>query len=230
MDDVVKKSSFPDPVTPGEITNMVKILKNGAHGLMKSIPRYYNCLIFLCNRSLIEGVFSSELKLANVLPLFKNRVMPCCLKNYCIVPLLSWLCTLSKVAEKVIYSRLLNFLDKVLISNQFGLRKLHSWLWCWWWIKWPKLWIMGKRLQVSLYTCQRHLIFLDNDPFLIWILFVIFLFTSHAILFTEMHVLTNPIFINFVHCYMDIDCTFYLMHEIKMFNHIQYGMKLLIHP
>ena len=40
----------------------------------------------------------------------------------------SLLCILSKVFEKVMYSRLLNFLNhyKVLISNQFGFRKLHS--------------------------------------------------------------------------------------------------------
>ena len=45
--------------------------------------------------------------------------------NYCPVSLL---CILSKVFEKVTYSRLLNFLNhyKVLISNQFGFRKSHS--------------------------------------------------------------------------------------------------------
>ena len=40
----------------------------------------------------------------------------------------SLLCILSKVFEKIMYSRLLNFLKhyKVLISNQFGFRKSHS--------------------------------------------------------------------------------------------------------
>ena len=40
----------------------------------------------------------------------------------------SLLCTLSKVFEKIMYSRLLNFLyyHKIIIGNQFGLRKLHS--------------------------------------------------------------------------------------------------------
>ena len=40
----------------------------------------------------------------------------------------SLLCTLSKVFGKIMYSRLLDFLDyhKILIGNQFGFRKLHS--------------------------------------------------------------------------------------------------------
>ena len=38
------------------------------------------------------------------------------------------LCILSKVFEKVMYSRLLHFLEsyKILIENQFGFRKQHS--------------------------------------------------------------------------------------------------------
>ena len=81
-------------------------------------------LSLLCNRSLTDGVFPLELKLSNVLPLFKSGETML-FNNYCPVSLL---CTLSKVFEKITYSRLLNFLDyhKILIGNQFGFRKLHS--------------------------------------------------------------------------------------------------------
>ena len=81
-------------------------------------------LSFLCNRSLTEGVFPSELKLANVLPLCKSGKYML-FNDYRPVSLL---CTISKVFEKIMYSRLLNFLNyhKVLIGNQFGFRELHS--------------------------------------------------------------------------------------------------------
>ena len=81
-------------------------------------------LSFLCNRSLTGGVFPLELKFANVLPLFKSGETML-FNNYRPVSLL---CTLLKVFEKIMYSRLLNFLDyhKILIGNQFGFRKLHS--------------------------------------------------------------------------------------------------------
>ena len=81
-------------------------------------------LSFLCNRYLIRGKFPSELKHANVLPLFISGDV-LLFNNYRPV---SPVCTLSKVFEKVMYSRQLNFLDyhKILIGNQFGFRKLHS--------------------------------------------------------------------------------------------------------
>ena len=81
-------------------------------------------LPYLCNKSLTEGIFPREMKVANVLPLYKSGD-PMLFNNYRPVSLL---CILSKVFEKVMYSRILNFLNhyKVLISNQFGFRKSHS--------------------------------------------------------------------------------------------------------
>ena len=81
-------------------------------------------LCSLCNRSMIEGVFPNEMKLANVLPLFKSgdRML---FNNYRPVSLL---CVLSKVFEKVMYSRLLSFIEKqnLLFQFQFGFRQMHS--------------------------------------------------------------------------------------------------------
>ena len=106
-------------------------LKNGAPGyeeinnkiLQLSVTPIIGPQSFLCNRSLTEGVFPLELKLANVLPLFKSGETML-FYNYRPVSLL---CTLSKVFEKIMYSRSLNFLDyhKILIGNQFRFRKLH---------------------------------------------------------------------------------------------------------
>ena len=71
-----------------------------------------------------QGLFPAELKIANVLPLYKDD--DCMVfNNYRHV---SILCMLSKVFEKVMYSRLIEFLEenKILIVNQIGFRKNHS--------------------------------------------------------------------------------------------------------
>ena len=119
-------------MTPDELSKIVQSLKNGAPGhdgvssqiLKERMNAIIDPLCFLCNRSLEQGVFPDELKLANVLPLFKSGDSML-FNNYHPVSLL---CTLSKVFEKVMYSRLLNFLEKhnIIVKNQFGFRRLHS--------------------------------------------------------------------------------------------------------
>ena len=81
-------------------------------------------LTYISNLSLQEGVFPDELKIANVIPLFKSDD-PELFNNYRPVSLL---CTVSKVFERIMYNRLLSFLDeyKILFSYQFGFRKHHS--------------------------------------------------------------------------------------------------------
>ena len=125
-------SMFIEPVTDDEIHKIVISLNKSAPGydgvnaqvLELCILDIRQLLCYLCNRSLIEGIFPCEMKIANVLPLYKSGD-PMLFNNYRPVSLL---CILSKVFEKVMYSRLLNFLNdyKVLISNQFGFRKFHS--------------------------------------------------------------------------------------------------------
>ena len=76
-----------------------------------------NPLIYICNLSLAQGVFPSELKIANVLPLYKADD-PLCFNNYRPVSLL---CVLSKVFEKVMYDRLLHFIEEhqFFVNEQF---------------------------------------------------------------------------------------------------------------
>ena len=101
----------------------------GSDGLRSSIlklslPHISSPLTYVINLSLIEGIFPDEMKIANVIPLFKcdDQEM---FYNYRPVSLL---CSLSKVFEKVMYSRLIKFLDahSILFSHQFGFRKVHS--------------------------------------------------------------------------------------------------------
>ena len=123
---------FLEPVVPQELDEFIKSLKNGAPGsdgitvqIFKTIHQSINGPVcYLCNRSLTEGVFPDELKLANVLPLFKSGD-PLLFNNFRPV---SMLCVLSKGFEKAMYSWVYNFLEqqKILIQNQFGYRKYHS--------------------------------------------------------------------------------------------------------
>ena len=132
MGDRLIESIYLEPVTSVGIDQIIKDLKNGAPGcdditafVLKDTRQSINIPVcYLCNLSLSEGVFPNELKLANVSPLFKSGD-PMLFNNYRPVSLL---CVLSKVFEKVMYTRLLDFLElrNILIKNQFGFRKFHS--------------------------------------------------------------------------------------------------------
>ena len=78
-------------------------------------------LCYVCNLSLCEVIFPKQLTIANVVPLYKadDSMM---FNNYRPV---SILCALSKVFERVIYERLLHFLNEfnILYKFQFGFRK-----------------------------------------------------------------------------------------------------------
>ena len=132
MDQPLLNSIYLSEVTSEEINNILKSLKNGAAGydelnacLLKHIsPFITEPLKYLSNLSLSEGIFPTELKLANVIPLYKaddaflfNNYRP-----------VSLLCVISKVFEKVMYNRLIDFLETFAILNnsQFGFRKMHS--------------------------------------------------------------------------------------------------------
>ena len=105
---------FLSEVTTNGIDKIIQSLKNGAGhdditaANLKLVARSINQLLaYLCNLSFTQGVFSKELKLANVLPLYKSED-PHSFNNYRPVSLL---CVLSKVFEKVMYGRLLEFLE-----------------------------------------------------------------------------------------------------------------------
>ena len=132
MGNRVQNSIFLEPVHPSEIDVIMKDMKNSAPGhdgitlnvLKLSLSSIKTPLTHILNISLSEGVFPEELKIANVIPLFKADD-PMLFNNYRPVSLL---CVLSKVFEKIMYSRLMSFLEfhKILYHKQFGFRKKHS--------------------------------------------------------------------------------------------------------
>ena len=125
-------SLYLEPVTETEVTNLINSLKSSAPGfdsisssiLKLVLPSICSPLTHICNLSLQEGTVPDEMKKAYVLPLFKSGD-PEILNNYRPV---SVLCSLSKVFEKVMYNRVIDYLNKykMLVSNQFGFRKCHS--------------------------------------------------------------------------------------------------------
>ena len=119
-DDYIKTKAvyylYLKPVTESEITKLATSLKTAAPGynnlrssiLKLSLPFICTPLTYLSNLSLQEGVFPDEMKIANVVPLFKCD-NPELFNNY--IPV-SVSCSVSRVFEKIIYNRLRSFLDE----------------------------------------------------------------------------------------------------------------------
>ena len=78
----------------------------------------------LINTSIESGHVPDTMKLAKVIPIYKSKDNQM-LNNYRSISLLL---IFSKIVEKVIYQRLLNFLNSnnALFSSQYGFRKNHS--------------------------------------------------------------------------------------------------------
>ena len=71
-----------------------------------------------------DGIFPDELKLAKVIPIYKSgSTME--LSNYRPISVLN---IFSKIFERLMYNKLIQFLDQynVLYQNQFGFRQGHS--------------------------------------------------------------------------------------------------------
>ena len=123
---------FLAPVTDEELYKIFKNLKNSAPGydemkvepLRNALTHYVNPLNYICNLSIHQGIFPDEMKVANVIPLYKKDDSMV-FSNYRPVSLL---CSLSKVFEKIMYNRLMPFLKKykILYKYQFGFRESHS--------------------------------------------------------------------------------------------------------
>ena len=122
-----------EPTSAKEIECIIKDLKNcssvGPDEIPVSVvkvasPYICDILSHILNSSMSIGIFPNELKYAKVIPLFKDgdKDLVC---NYRPISLLN---IFSKIFEKVLYKRLLNFVDKhnILYFNQFGFRARHS--------------------------------------------------------------------------------------------------------
>ena len=126
------KSMFIPYISKYEIIEIIKSLKNSSAGydnipasIAKQCIQHYNKpLTYLINSSFECGIFPNELKLAKVIPIFKNGDKQD-ISNYRPISILSFF---SKIFEKTMYNHLINFIDKnkILYKYQFGFRKLHS--------------------------------------------------------------------------------------------------------
>ena len=123
---------FLIPCTNEEITKIINNLKRCATGwdgipaaiIQENKEIFSNNLTHIINLSLAQGVFPTELKLANLIPIFKAGD-PELAGNYRPVSLLT---AFSKVFERVFYNRLLSFFQryKILYDMQFGFREKRS--------------------------------------------------------------------------------------------------------
>ena len=125
-------SMFLKTVRENELIEIFKSLKDGSAGpdsikpkvLKTTIKELISPLTHLLNLSLKQGIFPEKLKVACITPIFKqgnkNEV-----GNYRPISVLS---SLSKIFEKVMSNRLLNFLNtfNLLYKHQHGFRKGHS--------------------------------------------------------------------------------------------------------
>ena len=125
-------SFYAAPVTSQELEKLLLDLNNSACGwdgfeakvIKNSYKEILEPFLHICNLSLTSGVFPRQLKIAKVVPLFKAGD-PMFFSNYRPVSILP---ILSKILERIMYKRLLEYIEKLHILNnfQFGFRKNHS--------------------------------------------------------------------------------------------------------
>ena len=127
-----RESLFFTPVTEAEVYVCMSKLRNSSSGPDKIPPQLVkeNCrslvkpIVHLLNLSLSQGIVPKPLKRAHVTPIHKGGDTDC-LNNYRPISVLN---VFAKIMERVVYNRLLSFLNihSVLSNFQYGFRKNHS--------------------------------------------------------------------------------------------------------
>ena len=126
-------SMFIDPVVPCDITNTAHKLKSKSsfgHDeistklLKKTINNITLPITHIVNRSFITGIVPDQMKIAKVVPVFKSSDRSS-IKNYRPISLLT---SFSKLLEKIMYDKVMNFLNanNILYEHQYGFRAKHS--------------------------------------------------------------------------------------------------------
>ena len=104
-----------DPVTENEIRKIIGSFKDSAAGwddLKSSMIKHIKesiivPLVHICNRSFVTGIFPSELKIANVVPIYKSGD-EMAFSNYRPVSVLP---VFSKLLERLVYNRLISYIN-----------------------------------------------------------------------------------------------------------------------
>ena len=126
-------SLFLKPVTSDEIVKIVTKFRNkfscGIDGVSMSIVKKTISVIAqplaeICNKSFINGIFPDKMKIAKVIPVFKNGDKKL-FSNYRPISVLP---QFSKIFEKLFYNRLIEFIKRfnLLYDGQYGFREKHS--------------------------------------------------------------------------------------------------------
>ena len=126
-------SLFLSPTDVQEIYKIITKLKNKTSSgfdevnniLLKQLAEVVSLpLSKIFNKSIREGIFPKQMKLADIVPIYKSKDRLSC-TNYRPVSLLS---VVSKVLERIIYKRLYHHLlmNDLLYNSQYGFRNKHS--------------------------------------------------------------------------------------------------------
>ena len=125
-------SFYLSPVSPSEVSKLLTKLKDASPGYDTISPNIVKSnneplvtpLTHIFNLSFSTGRIPWELKLANVIPLFKTS-NPCMFNNYRPISILP---VFSKILEKLMYQRLLKYLNskKIIYDYQFGFLRNHT--------------------------------------------------------------------------------------------------------
>ena len=127
------RSMFVKPTDANEICNIVRNFKpNKSSGFDEISPKVITCVMpyisgtlsHIFNISLSCGTFPDRLKIAKVIPVYKSDDKST-ISNYRPISVLP---VFSKILERIMYNRLLNYLDlhKILTDKQYGFREKRS--------------------------------------------------------------------------------------------------------
>ena len=118
-----------EPVTENEICRIIGSFKDNAAGwdeIKSSIVKHIKEIIciplkHICNMSFAFGIFPFELKMANIVPIFKSSD-EMVFSNYMPASVLP---VFSKLLERLVYNRFIVFIanNKLLYEYQFGFQK-----------------------------------------------------------------------------------------------------------
>ncbi len=124
----VSNSMYLKPADPGEVHQIIKNFKNKATldckmsvlKIANSNFRFISALTKIINKSFEQGYFPQQLKVARFVPIHKGGKKTS-VSNYRPISLLN---SFSKVYEKIMHNRLLNFLEHngSLYERQYGFR------------------------------------------------------------------------------------------------------------
>ena len=124
----VSSTMFLNMVDAGEVHNVIKNFKNKSTSdtkisslkIANKSHKFTNILACVINKSFHEGVFPEQMKMARVTPIHKEGSKTN-ISNYRPISILA---SFSKIYEKLMYDRVLNFLESnnSLYENQYGFR------------------------------------------------------------------------------------------------------------